>query len=113
MDVNAEDMTNKMSIVWAHQVLQYTKSSSYEIVTDNEESRKFVNFNYYYRVIDWYDEDYNYYQYVPIGKKELTIDNIGADYRDEYTASYDGIGPFYIPEIDTADIEIKSNLDAW
>jgi len=51
----------------------------------------------------------NYYTYTPIGKKELTIDNIGEDFRDEYLESYDGVGPFYIPEIDIKDIEILAN----
>lgn len=117
MDVNAKDVNVRMDIVWAHQVNIYSKTNSreYSVVTDDEDSRKFVDFNYYYRVIDWYADltvD-NYYTYVPIGKKELTVENIGPDFYEQYMTSYDGIGPFYIPEIDTADIELQDNMDAW
>jgi hypothetical protein len=43
---------------------------------------KFVNFNYYWRDIDWYAAaGDNYYSYLPIGKKLMTLDNIGPDFQ--------------------------------
>jgi hypothetical protein len=114
MNVNADEILPVTpDIVWAHQVLRYTKPKTYEVVTEDEESKRFVNFNYYYRVIDWYREDAVYYEYIPIGKKELNVENIGVDFHDEYLENYDGIGPFYIPDIDAPLIEIMANKDAW
>ena len=109
MNVNADVEPVLIDIVWAHQITQYSSSQNYEIVSETEDSKKYVTFNYYFRVIDWYAWPDPYYRYVPIGLDVLTIDNIGPDFKEEYLESYDGIGPFYIPALDPSELILLAN----
>ena len=65
---------------WLNQIYRYTGPQKSQIVEDNEETRKYISFDYYYRAVNWkYTDESQLYTDTAIGKRIPTQEDFSHD----------------------------------
>ena len=77
--VETPDGSHNFKNIMFHQIYTFIAPQVEKSIIDNEETRRYITFGYYYRDTDWENEDEIYYKDTPIGFKYSTIEDFEHD----------------------------------